>query len=341
MPVSNGQAYLTRSLDSIRNQTYRDLEIVVINDGSTDDTAEILRAYAAKEPRLRVCHQEHDGLASALNHCCRKARGVYLARMDADDIAYPERIAAQVDYLTRHPNIAALGTQARLIPGHGPPSPYITRMPVSPAEVRRCLRRRNALVHPSVMMRRDAYEETTGYRRALAAGQDYDLWLRMLERHDLANLPTLMLDYTVHAAQVSSQMLERQALGALAAQLAARNRGLDNLDTINAITHDVLHQLGASDNLIEQASIEAYAEMANRFWTVGERSQADALLDAVSPDGLSRTGARRLRSERLWLEAKRASTQGRRVECCWRMAGACVIYPAAVSRILRVLGRRR
>lgn len=260
--------------------------------------------------------------------------------MDADDIAYPERIAAQVDYLTQHPNIAALGTQARLIPGHGPPSTYVTRLPVSPAAVRLSLQKRNVLVHPSVMMRRDAYEQTTGYRRSVAAGQDYDLWLRIIERHDIANLQTLMLDYTVHAAQVSSQMLKRQVLGALAAQLAARDRGRDNLDTIDDITHDVLRQLGASDHRIEQAYIEAYAEMANRLWTVGERSQAFTLLDAVSSEGLSRAGTRRVRSEYRWLDAKQASSQGRRIACCWRVAGACVAHQAAISRVFRAWGRR-
>ena len=97
MPVYNGQAFLARALDSISHQTYRDLEIVVVNDGSTDDTASLLDVYKCKEPRLRVYHQPSTGLAGALNHGCNKAVGRYLARMDADDVAYPNRIALQVD----------------------------------------------------------------------------------------------------------------------------------------------------------------------------------------------------------------------------------------------------
>jgi len=334
MPAYNARAFLVRALDSIRNQTYDDLEMIVVNDGSTDDTAQILAAYQQQEPRLRVSHQDNHGLADALNRGCRMARGGYLARMDADDIAYPDRIGAQVDYLDQHPCVAVVGTQARLISGDGQPSAFTSRHPVRSAAVRRLLRRRNVLVHPSVMMRRDAYEQTTGYRRAVAPAEDYDLWLRILERHDIANLPTVLLDYTVHDGQASARLLERQIFGALAAQLAAQDRSRDRLDTIDTVTREDLHQLGASDHRVEQARIEGYAEMANKAWTVGNPSQAFSLLDTAAV-GLSPAGVRRLRSERRWLQAKRARAQGRPPACVCRVLLCCVVCPSMFGRVIR------
>ncbi len=340
MPVYNGQAFLTRALDSICAQTYRDLEVVVVNDGSTDDTAQILDAYQRKDSRVRVCHQDNQGLADALNRSCRLARGTYLARMDSDDIAYPNRIARQVDYLHRYQRIAVVGTQARLVSSDGKPSTFVTREPVSPAAVRRRLPDGNVLVHPSVIMRREAYEQTTGYRRAVAPAEDYDLWLRIAQRHDIANLPDTLLDYAVHPGQASSKMLRQQVFGALAARLAARNRQRDHLDHVDKVERDDLDRLGASEGQIERAYIQGCVEMANKTWTVGDHSYAFSLLDAVSANGLSSSGIRRLRSERLWLSAKHARAQGLRVVCCQRVIGACLAHPAAAVRVWRRWGYR-
>src|SRR5439155_11608891 len=110
MPAYNAGAYLRDAVNSILDQTFRDFEFIIVNDGSSDDTALILQEYEKIDSRVRVFHQENQGMIAALNRGCRMARGKYIARMDADDISFPRRFEKQLEYIERHPQIGMLGT---------------------------------------------------------------------------------------------------------------------------------------------------------------------------------------------------------------------------------------
>jgi glycosyltransferase involved in cell wall biosynthesis len=186
MSVRDGERWLAGAVESILAQTFRDLELIVVDDGSTDGSAALLARYA--DPRLRVIRQGPSGLTVSLNRGFRLAHGSLLARLDADDRAVPERLARQVAYLEAHPEVGLLGTGAVEVSPEGETlGTYIP--PLADADIRRTLIRRNPLVHSSVMMRREAWERAGGYDEALAVAQDYDLWLRMSRLTRLANLP--------------------------------------------------------------------------------------------------------------------------------------------------------
>src|SRR4030042_1971241 len=102
MSVYNGEKYLKEAVESILNQTFRDFEFIIINDGSTDGTGAILASYQQKDARIRIYNQENQGLIASLNRGCQLARGEYIARMDADDISLPQRLQRQLDYMEAH-----------------------------------------------------------------------------------------------------------------------------------------------------------------------------------------------------------------------------------------------
>src|SRR5918996_2481069 len=108
MPAYNAAVYLDEAVTSILNQTFREFEFIVINDGSTDDTVSILDKYEKSDSRIRVYHQENQGMIAALNRGCRLARGKYIARMDADDISLPRRFERQLEFMEGHPQIGIL-----------------------------------------------------------------------------------------------------------------------------------------------------------------------------------------------------------------------------------------
>src|SRR5688572_5358734 len=109
LPVYNGQQYIHEAVSSIQNQSFQDFEFLIVDDGSTDDTPAILQEFARRDDRIRLYHQENSGLISSLNRMCRVARGLYIARMDADDISLPNRLRRQIDYLDSHSDVGIVG----------------------------------------------------------------------------------------------------------------------------------------------------------------------------------------------------------------------------------------
>ncbi len=186
MSVRDGLPWLAEAIDSVLTQTFQDFELVVVDDGSTDCTPAILGSIT--DPRVRVLTQAATGLTVALARGIAESRGMLVARMDADDVALPERFARQVAFLDGHSEVGLLGTGCHEIG----PSGEIVRMirpPVDDAILRRVLIRRNPFVHASVMLRREALEAAGGYETRVPVAQDYDLWLRMSRITRMANLP--------------------------------------------------------------------------------------------------------------------------------------------------------
>lgn len=186
MGVRDGAPWIGEAVASVLAQTAPDLELIVIDDGSTDATAATLDAI--DDGRIRVEHRAPAGLTRSLNRAIELARAPILARLDADDLARPDRLARQLEFLDRHPDVGLLGTGAREIDAAGR-EVAVVAPPADDAALRRALIRRNPFVHSSIVMRRAAVEAVGGYDPSLPVAQDYDLWMRMSRVTRLANLP--------------------------------------------------------------------------------------------------------------------------------------------------------
>lgn len=203
LPVHNASAFLKMAIESILNQTFRDFELIVIDDASTDGSAAVLDDL--HDPRIvRISFEENQGIVNALNSALKKVRGQYIARMDADDIAHPSRFEEQVDYLDRHPNTVVVGSW---IQGVGDVRrQYIHRYPVDNDEIKSCLMFENPFAHPSVMIRRTVLEKLTGpYSPDFPYVEDWELWTRLIRFGEGANIPRPLLQYRIHAKSSSKR----------------------------------------------------------------------------------------------------------------------------------------
>jgi glycosyltransferase involved in cell wall biosynthesis len=210
MSVRNGAPWVRDAVKSVLEQTVTDLELVVIDDGSTDATTLLLATIG--DPRLRVERQAPRGLTPSLNRALALARAPLLARLDADDVALPERLACQRAFLDAHPDVGLLGTGAREVDASGREIGVVSP-PEDDAAIRRAMIRRNPFVHSSVMMRRRALEEAGGYDERLGVAQDYDLWMRMSRITRLANLPAPLVVRRLLPGRVSATR-DRERLAA-------------------------------------------------------------------------------------------------------------------------------
>jgi glycosyltransferase involved in cell wall biosynthesis len=176
-----------------------------------------------RDDRVRLLHQPPQGIAAALNLGIAAARAPHLARLDADDVARPDRLAQQLAFLDRHDRIDLIGSAAQVIDEGGRAIGRI-RPPTDPGKLARHLRRGNPIVHSSVMMRADLVRRLGGYRKAFGAAEDYDLWLRMAENGGIANLPERLVSLRRHDASVSRRNAVRQSFSVRLAQRSAAAR---------------------------------------------------------------------------------------------------------------------
>lgn len=218
LSVKNGEAYLGQALSSVFRQTFTDFELVVVDDGSTDRTPEILGSIS--DPRLTVITQSNVGLTVSLNRALARSRGDLIARMDADDVAHPERFAWQIAYLDAHPEVGLLGTACQEITPEGRVVTTVVP-PANDAQIRRALIHRNPFIHSSIMARRGVIERAGRYDERLEVAQDYDLWLRMSRLTRMANLARPLVQRRLTPGRVSSRDTER-----LRAELRVKWRAL-------------------------------------------------------------------------------------------------------------------
>src|SRR5256885_782330 len=279
MSVFNGELFLPAALESIMAQSMRDFAIIVVNDGSTDRTAEILEEYAGRSERMQVVHQQNSGVVDAANRACALARTPYIARMDADDISLPDRLERQLSFLQRRREVALLGGAAEFINESGDVL-FTVDVPTQHDEIKVILPERNVFVHSAVVMRRDALLAVGGYRRAFSdTAGDYDLWLRIVERYEAANLAEVIVRYRVHRRQTTTMRLEEQTLAAMGARLSARLRRSgrpDPFDAMNAVTRDTLIRLGMTAAEIEKEVATVAGSWANVMGEAGYHDTAVA-----------------------------------------------------------------
>jgi glycosyltransferase involved in cell wall biosynthesis len=317
MPVRDGARWIDEALASVTAQTFADFELVVVDDGSVDSTGAMVSAAAQRDPRVRLIRQPPSGVAAALNRGLDAATGAYVARLDADDRAHPERLARQIEFLEANLAIGMVGSWACIIDESGA---IIDRVePVTtPAALAEILPHRNPMVHSSVMWRAAFGDAVGRYRPALEGAEDYDLWLRMAERGPIANVGAFLVDHRRHASSVSQSNNLRQQFSARLARRAAfarRAHGVDPADSLAAAPDwnaaDALMTFYAEDarlyRLLELAVREASPSAEQRTllmppapahefaWTHDERRLAQlALLKLMTADAAPHRFFRRL-----------------------------------------------
>jgi len=197
MPVYMADDFLLGSIDSILNQTYENLELLIICTDPTSKTIEILDVYARSDERIKIDYNQEEGLIESLNRGCRSARGRYIVRMDADDISCTDRIEKQVTFMEEHPDIGFSGSLMEVIDRSG----KFVRMrnyPVSPLVIKWTLMYANCLAHPTIIMRRDIAKLLGFYRKEALYVEDYDLWVRASAVSHLSNIPEVLVKYRFH-----------------------------------------------------------------------------------------------------------------------------------------------
>ena len=282
LPVYNGLPYLSEA-ESILGQTFTDWELVAVDDGSRDGSLETLSGFAATRDRIRVVINETNlGVAVALNRGWGDGRGQYIAIANADDVSLPDRLSKQVRFLDANPAVAVVGSSMIIVDPEGH-TIATQRFPTGSRAIRSALRRHNRFAHPSVMIRRSSLELVGGYRFTYV--EDYDLWLRLAERFDLANLHEPLIRYRLHAGQITSQSRDEMVRRTFAVRLAAdarRHARPDPLTGIHELTPAVLDGLGASE-----AELAAAISLESLLWAtllaaLGRHTEADEFVVQAS-----------------------------------------------------------
>ena len=243
MSVYNDAPFIERAVASIQQQTWRDFEFIIINDGSTDGSTEILRRLAAADRRIRLVEQENRGLVVSLNRGFAMASGEFVARMDGDDESLPARFERQVAFLDKHRDHGVVGTQTVNIDLHGNVVRVIDRHPRTFEQFVAALESQPLINHPSAMIAKAVFDKVGGYRTLYRHCEDYDLWLRLSEVTRLCSVDDILHRYRVNGNQVTVRHLLQVELGAAIAWEAhrARQGGRADPTTGMAVLPDVDH----------------------------------------------------------------------------------------------------
>lgn len=207
LTVLNGERYISASIDSILNQTFRNFELIIINDGSTDTTSDIIKSY----PDSRIVYLQNEtncGIPKSLNRGLNIARGRYIAIMDADDISMPERFSKQFEFLENNPEVGVCGTWINIIDKNGN---FVcnSRYPVFSNVISCFLLFYCCIANPTSMYRKKIIHEIGNYDAEFIAAMDYDLWTRVNEHYRIINLPEFLLNYRIHGGGISQNREKR------------------------------------------------------------------------------------------------------------------------------------
>lgn len=315
MPVYNGRRYLEAAVKSIQEQDYESLELVIVDDGSTDGSSVIADELAAADGRIRVVHQPNAGHAGAMNAGLAAARGEFAAVLDCDDEALPGRLERQVRALLDDPTLGAVGGAVSFMTAAGDVF-HTERFPTEPEVVRAALTTsvHCPVLHSAMTMRRDVIVGLGGYRPALSLALDYDLWLRLDEQCRIANVTEAVVRYRIHSDQTTGTKAEAVAIENAAARASARARAAGAADPVPSarVPAAELRRLLELDDHEVAASIVDYATWYGKTSArAGEADAAEALFataeraarDSGDPQlALAVRRARAAVAERSWTE---------------------------------------
>jgi len=339
MTVFNGERLLREAVESVLGQSFPDFEFVIVDDGSTDSAPSLLDYYAAIDPRVRVWHQENKGLVKSLSRGCALAEGKYIARMDADDLTVKDRLMWQVEYMEANPEVGVLGGAMQVMDDAGKPL-AIWQYPSQSGQIKDALlRHRRSIAHATVVMRKEVFVSVGGYRSIFTGAEDYDLWLRMAERCELANLQAVLYKYRLHPDQKFYRNVQRQVSCGLAAQAAAliRRNGLpDPLNSVKEITPAVLAALGITEMAVEKRVIARYRD---RIILLRELSRDLPILPLVNHMLAKLAESKHVRppvAAGVWGVAARAYwSRGKVLKAVAAAARAFLVHPALPMDIVR------
>ncbi|MEE4454488.1 glycosyltransferase [Novosphingobium resinovorum] len=232
MSVYNGDRFLASAIESVLAQDFVDFEFLILDDGSSDGSAAIIRDYARRDPRIRARLRENRGLVASLNELIEMARAPIVARMDADDICRPDRFGKQFAFLQTHPDYGVVGSWSEDI---GEAGEQLVRSgadhPETHEQLLAAIEAGGQLIcHPAVMYRRDVVRSVGSYHAAFRHCEDLDLWLRLSSITRLGNIPERLLRYRRYPGQVSSRHATEQQIGTAVAQVAWRERAAGRPD---------------------------------------------------------------------------------------------------------------
>jgi glycosyltransferase involved in cell wall biosynthesis len=206
MAAYNSENYIQEAIDSVLAQTFDNWELIIVDDGSTDNTANIIAVNKSLDSRIKSLYQQNGRQSKARNLAISNAEGKYIAILDSDDVIFPKRFAKQVTFLEKNPEVVLCGSWFRFID-----SQIVVKLPEFHSDIKIAFLNGNCIAHSSVMMRKQVLDNlNTTYDVLKSTSQDYDLYVRLIEIGELHNLQEVLLDYRVHSEQVSKKENELQ-----------------------------------------------------------------------------------------------------------------------------------
>ena len=236
MSVCDGERYLHDSVESICNQTLDDFELIVVDDGSTDGTWQILSEYAARDSRVSLIRNEQNvGLTKSLNKALALVRGQYVARHDADDLAFPSRLEQQVRFLDEHVEVGLIGASSYVVDEHGRVVD-IYRVPSTDVEIRWRMLFSNPFIHCTIMFRSSLVEQVGSYDEKIRFAQDYDYWVRIAEVCQLFNIARPLASWRLNTRSISQTRGRSQQASALRTSVDQVSKCIRRIGLVNAQT---------------------------------------------------------------------------------------------------------
>ena len=273
LPTYNGAKTLSKAIDSILCQSHGAFELIVVDDYSSDRSADIIRDAVRRDRRIRaIYHKKNIGLAGTLNEGLREAKYEFVARMDQDDEALPERLQRQVAFMLQHTELCVVGTFVYLM-GRNKSYDKLLTAPTDHAAIANKLPVENCIFHPSVMMRRSVILGCGGYRENFANAEDYDLWLRVSRVGKLANIPEGLLRYSFTPSGMTLRRKWQQLAFVYKAQISFENPNLqaneiEELSSVRLRSTDRRQFFRAvlSGTIKEMVEVSMYADAIRCCW---------------------------------------------------------------------------